>query len=532
MFTQHIALVPEAGGVSASDLARVSAALQKQVTRDLAPAWALSATVDAFPRLEDMPVGYWPIVVSLCELGRESGIHLDENGQPYAQVEASRDSLSWSLAASRACVNMLVNPYGDRTVTAPSMRSQQGLVEYALDIAGPCAAAQHTYSVNDVVVADFCLPAFFGWNASSEATRYSYCGNLTTPFQLLRGGHLLWLDPVSNRWWLRNYWDDVPVDVNLGTIERRLVSVRELVRSHQPVVKARAMVEFEAQASLNRRHALGASQARAHRLRALLGARLDSQALIELDASEEQELDANDKPPLQIEQELTAGSSPSPSLSIVVEPEGPILPSTAAHSRFREVDMDGDDEVEQLIESLDDMRHDSRARSQPPPVPGSPGENSKIATPDPHREDRVPELPTFGDPPGAGRRLGMIFSATTGALLVLLAWGGRPPIVRSAASARGAPALRTVARAPIPASTPRVATTTPLAATPAALAVAAPVAKVPPAQVVDEARSEPARRNRRKNAERPDSATEPTSSTGPRGGQKQAALDDLVNTRR
>ena len=35
------------------DLMRVSAALQKQASRDLAPIWEISATVDAFASLED-----------------------------------------------------------------------------------------------------------------------------------------------------------------------------------------------------------------------------------------------------------------------------------------------------------------------------------------------------------------------------------------------------------------------------------------------------------------------------------------------
>jgi hypothetical protein len=46
-----------------SNLLRVSAALQKQASRDLAPIWELSATVDAFAKLKDVPDGYWPIII-------------------------------------------------------------------------------------------------------------------------------------------------------------------------------------------------------------------------------------------------------------------------------------------------------------------------------------------------------------------------------------------------------------------------------------------------------------------------------------
>src|SRR5687767_11333776 len=149
MLTQHIALVPEAGGVDLSELSRVSAALQKQVTRDLSPLWGMSATVDAFHELEDVPVGYWPIVISRGELQRAAGVHLDRNGQPYAHIALSP---LWSVEASRACLEMLISPFGDRTTTAASPRTGQGLVKLLVEVCSPCAAANYGYAINGVLV--------------------------------------------------------------------------------------------------------------------------------------------------------------------------------------------------------------------------------------------------------------------------------------------------------------------------------------------------------------------------------------------
>ena len=98
MLTQHIAIVPEVAGINPSELARVSAALQKQIIRDLAPIWQVTATVDAFPHLEDVPVGYWPIIIAFGELGSDEGVHSDRKGQPYGLVEISP---SWSLTSGR-----------------------------------------------------------------------------------------------------------------------------------------------------------------------------------------------------------------------------------------------------------------------------------------------------------------------------------------------------------------------------------------------------------------------------------------------
>ena len=67
----------------------------------------------------------------------------------------------WSLDASRVCLDMLVNPYGERTHAARSPRSEQGMVELLVDVTGPCGDSRQFYAVNDVMVSDFCLPAFY-----------------------------------------------------------------------------------------------------------------------------------------------------------------------------------------------------------------------------------------------------------------------------------------------------------------------------------------------------------------------------------
>lgn len=87
---RQVALVSESKQTTPSELTKVSAALQKQATRDLVRFWNVKATVDAFPRLEDVPIGYWPIVVmDDIQVSGAAGIHLDENGQPFALVSAS-----------------------------------------------------------------------------------------------------------------------------------------------------------------------------------------------------------------------------------------------------------------------------------------------------------------------------------------------------------------------------------------------------------------------------------------------------------
>ena len=96
---QHIGMVSETDNVSFSELGIVSAALQKQVIRDLAPIWSISATVDAFASLDDVPIDYWPIVVrDDINTPGAAGVHLDKDGHPFALVQHSS---GWSMTASR-----------------------------------------------------------------------------------------------------------------------------------------------------------------------------------------------------------------------------------------------------------------------------------------------------------------------------------------------------------------------------------------------------------------------------------------------
>jgi hypothetical protein len=133
MLLRQLALVSESAQVRASDLTQVSAALQKQATRDLVQFWNVKATVDAFPRLEDVPLGYWPIIV-MDDIGFDAaGIHLDKNGQPFALVTASAQRDVWSLTASHEMIEMLVDPFGNRLVAGDSPKPDQGRVQFLVE---------------------------------------------------------------------------------------------------------------------------------------------------------------------------------------------------------------------------------------------------------------------------------------------------------------------------------------------------------------------------------------------------------------
>lgn len=535
MLTQHIALVPEAGGVDATELARVSAALQKQMIRDLFPLWGIAATVSAFPQLEDVPVGYWPMIVTDCELGHQGGVHLDASGQPYAQI---RHAPHWSLAASRACLEMLVNPYENRSVTAPSLRSDQGPVEIFVEVCAPCEDARHAYAIDEVLVADFCTPAYFGVK-SAEQPRYSFGGSVTGPMQLLPGGHITWYDPLSGGYWLRSHWRENPVDTQLGAIDKKVTSLREIVNACA-ALRANSDRRVPQLPHGQSEHAARASHRQAQRLRALLGERLD------------QDLDAESYL-RQLEREAVPRAS-VPELHEPVSAEFEII-----------ADVD-DAEITTQYE-MEDLRASAPARvaerkpseSVPPPLPeaaiteaSKPVSKSAPELDSTSRETIRPPTPSYAPVTLASRddrerveRAGKlrVIAALAAVAVVALVFelrDGRPQphaagaaLNKPPAAAPAKPAPALVAAAPAPAVPVQAATAAPTPA-PAAAAPAAPAVK--PAAATKPEKTEkntvaarPEHPAARKRAEPvPSPAPHPVEHAAP----ASASIEDLIQTRK
>jgi hypothetical protein len=176
------------------DITAVSAAIQKQVTRDVAPAWNIEASVDSFQTLEDVPLGYWSVVIKDDIPYDAGGIHLNkENGQPYALVKYSDD---WPLTTSHEVLEMLVDPSGNRTVATNSPNPDQGRVLMLVEVCDPSEGAQYGYSLNGILLSDFYTPRFFDPVASS-GVQYSFSGAITKPREVLDGGYVSWWDPVT-----------------------------------------------------------------------------------------------------------------------------------------------------------------------------------------------------------------------------------------------------------------------------------------------------------------------------------------------
>jgi hypothetical protein len=190
----HIALVSLTKEVALAQLAPVSAAIQKQISRDFGPMWNVEATVDAFDKLDDVPVGYWHVLLQDELPNGAAGLHKrDDNKQPFALVALTNN---WPVFMSHEVLEMLVDPQGTLTRAGNSLKTGQGRVEYLIEVCDPCQASKFAYSVNSVLVSDFYTPNYFD-PVKSSGVRYSFSGQVHGPREVLDGGYLSWFDPKT-----------------------------------------------------------------------------------------------------------------------------------------------------------------------------------------------------------------------------------------------------------------------------------------------------------------------------------------------
>jgi hypothetical protein len=228
MLPVQIALVSQTDKTDPDEVCHVAAALQKQATRDLAPLWGVSATVDVFPTARSVPAGYAPVFV-VDDVQGAAGYHTDRNGQPFALVEHSD---SWSLTASHEVLEMLCDPWGNRTAAGRSPKEDQGQIEFLVESCDPCEAAEFAYVINGVLVSDFITPQFYDPRQTIGA-RYSFTGAITKPREVLAGGYISWWDPASNHiWQLLRFGQDEFRDLGEGSFNEPGMSLREYVDKH------------------------------------------------------------------------------------------------------------------------------------------------------------------------------------------------------------------------------------------------------------------------------------------------------------
>ena len=173
------------------------------------------------------------------------GLHTsNDGGRAFAIVLVSRD---WGLGASHECLELLVDPSGNRMtegiglqVVDGAVQDSAGRVKYVVEVCDPMEDPSHAYTIDGVVVSDFYTPQYFD-DAVTPGGLYSFCGHLERPREVKPNGYLSWLTPAGKLQQLR--WFGGPAIIDLpdhssATMQDGL-SHRQFIDRHTPTPRLR-----------------------------------------------------------------------------------------------------------------------------------------------------------------------------------------------------------------------------------------------------------------------------------------------------
>src|SRR5258708_38573012 len=220
MLQRRVGIASRSQVVGLRDSIKVASAINLKANRDLQNIWNISATVTALADPESIEPGVLPIFI-VDDLGQDgaTGLHLTDHKQPYALVDAGP---TWSLTASHECLEMLVDPSGNRLVPSSAITVAGGKVEdvttekfeYLVEVADPSEDPANAYMIDEVLVSDFYTPHYFD-PVASPGVRYSFTGRIKRPREILSGGYISWLNPARGtmqqlRWFGKPQIVDLP----------------------------------------------------------------------------------------------------------------------------------------------------------------------------------------------------------------------------------------------------------------------------------------------------------------------------------
>ena len=187
MVIRRVGIVSQSSRTKPDEVARVAAALNQQVLRDFAPEWDVTATVQVYSRIREMPFGTWLMLIrdDIHQPGL-FGFHRSIQGLPYAMVQYSH---SWSLDASHELLEMLADPTGSELEPGLAPGNSFARVEYLREVCDPCQSEAYSYTINSVLVSDFITRRYYD-TVKSEGVKYSFKGHIRGPRELLPGGYL------------------------------------------------------------------------------------------------------------------------------------------------------------------------------------------------------------------------------------------------------------------------------------------------------------------------------------------------------
>ena len=197
-----VAIVNQCTVLTDAQVTPVVAALQVQVSRDVAPAWGIDAHVIQVMKGQVAPKGVWQLVLlDNADQAGALGYHdLTSDGLPIGKAFMKTDldnGAIWSVTVSHELLEMLVDPWINLTVFSQTTNTAGKL--YAYEVCDACEADNLAYDINGVKVSDFVHPSWFSDPGSKD--KMDQMGKITKSFQVLAGGYIGEFDVTRGGGW-------------------------------------------------------------------------------------------------------------------------------------------------------------------------------------------------------------------------------------------------------------------------------------------------------------------------------------------
>jgi hypothetical protein len=204
MPTANVAVINASTVVTDDECRSLTAALQKQVSNDFAPAWGIDAKLLFIATGETPPADHWWLsILDNTDRALVLGHHeLTPEGLPIGKVFARTDKrfgLKWTVTASHELLEMLADPDANLTVF---VHPQPGVgTLYAYEVCDPCEDDADAYQIDGIDVCDFVYPAYFE-SFHAPGRKYDHLGKLDAPLPtVLKGGYVTAYDVHGSKDW-------------------------------------------------------------------------------------------------------------------------------------------------------------------------------------------------------------------------------------------------------------------------------------------------------------------------------------------
>jgi hypothetical protein len=187
--------------ISEHALARVVAALQKQLTRDFAPAWGIAAELTIAPQGKPLPRDAWWLALhDTSDRAADLGYHdVTPTGLPLGKAftaNARQDGMPWSVVLSHELLEMLIDPYIN--LAAVIKKPKPGRL-YGYEVCDACRS--DAYRIDGVWVSNFVYPAWFEAERPRRGERFDHMERVSAPLELRPQGYATFNDLGNKRSW-------------------------------------------------------------------------------------------------------------------------------------------------------------------------------------------------------------------------------------------------------------------------------------------------------------------------------------------